>query len=168
LLVKLVVGPYPGSTRLMLTLKSSSSSASDAVKPSTVGLARGVHRHQRHPSQGRARRHVHDHARSPLAELRQHRLRHRHHAERVDLEHLARRPDRGGLKDAEGADARVVDQHVDGAGGLERSRDRLRLGHVERDQAKPLRLLQDIFARRAHGGDHVPTLRVKWRAVSRP
>jgi hypothetical protein len=54
-------------------------------------LARRVHGHQRHRRQRRARGHVHHHTRPPRAELGQHRLRHRHHAEGVGLEQLARR-----------------------------------------------------------------------------
>ena len=96
-----------------------------------------------------------------VAELRQHRLRHRHHAEGVGLEHLAHRGHRRGLEDADDPDARVVDEHVDGPARLDRGRDALGLRDVERQHPESFRSGQDVFARRSHGGDHVPSLRVE-------
>ena len=41
---------------------------------------------------------------------------------------------------------------------LERGGDAFGLRHVERQHPKPIRPGQDVFARRSHGGDHIPAL----------
>ena len=48
-----------------------------------------------------------------------------------------------------------------GPARLDRGGDALGPRHVERQDAQPLRSGQNVFARRSHGGDHVPALRVK-------
>ena len=57
------------------------------------------------------------------------------------------------LESAEHADACVVDEDVDGAGGVDGGSDAFGPGHVERHEAQARRRRQDILARRAHAGD---------------
>ena len=44
---------------------------------------------------------------------------------------------------------------------VERGGDVFGIRHVKRQHAEALRLRQDAFTRRSHGGDHVPALRVE-------
>jgi hypothetical protein len=121
-------------------------------------LAGGVGGGQRHRRQGDAGGHVDDDAGPALAHLRDDRLGHGHHAEGVGVEDLADMRHRRRLEGADDADAGIVDEHVDRAGGTDGRRDAVFVGDVERQDAQGVGCGQDIVARRAHGGDDVPAL----------
>ena len=65
----------------------------------------------------------------------QHRLRHRHYAKGVCLKDFTDRCHRRNLEDADNADPRVVNEHVNGTSGFDCSSDALGLRHADGDGA---------------------------------
>jgi ATP synthase A chain len=88
------------------------------------------------------------------------RLRHRHDAEGVGLEHLAHMRYRRRLECPDHADTGIVHQDVDRPRRFDCGRDAFRAGNVKRQDADALRLGKHSLARVAHGGNDAPALRV--------
>ncbi len=83
-------------------------------------------------------------------------MRHGDGAVRVGFIDLAHELHRQALQGVQGADAGIVDQHVDRPGFFHDPADAVRVGDVERQDAQMVGPRQHILTRGAHGGDDLP------------